>query len=241
MKELMLNQKTGLKYDDIEPYIYNLNTYKEKFVVFPSSIYLTKFIESGYNVGIQNVAESNEKNQTGEITANQAKSIGVKYVLIGHSERRANQKEDSEVLTKKMNEALKAGFKVLYLIGESLVEYKLKNTNVVLNNELESVLSNITEDINETNFEVAYEPIWAIGSGMTPDKYEIEKVVKYIKDYFNNKQIENIKVLYGGSVNDENISSLCEIDELDGFLVGGASNDYHKVTKMCEIIEKFDK
>ena len=237
MKQLMLNQKTGVSYNDIEEYIYNLNNYKNSFVIFPTSLYATKFIESGFQTGMQNIAVSDQKNQTGEITASQAKSVGAKYVLVGHSERRLNQHEDSEMLSKKIDSALKNGFKVLYLIGESLVEYKLKETNVTLNNELESVLSNITEEINSDNFEVAYEPIWAIGTGMTPDKNEIEKVTRFIKDYFVSKNLNNIKVLYGGSVNDENISSLNEIDVLDGFLVGGASNDYKKVIKMCELIK----
>lgn len=234
MKILMLNQKSGLKYDDIVTYVSKLKTYQKNFTVFPSSIYVKEFVETGYNTGIQNIAEKEAGNQTGEITASQATSIGVKSVIIGHSERRSNQNETAEVLVNKFNEALDNKLNIIYCIGETLVEYKMKETNNVLFKELDDVLQNIDKSKIKTLY-IAYEPIWAIGSGMTPTTLEIENITKYIKEYLSNNNIK-AKVLYGGSVNDNNIDELSKISVLDGFLVGGASNDYKKVIKMCETI-----
>ena len=239
MKKLMLNQKSGLKYNDIETYVTNLKSYQKNFTIFPSSIYINDFVKSGYDTGIQNIAEKTADNQTGEITASQAVSIGAKSVIIGHSERRNNQNETSEILVNKFNEALNYGLNIVYCIGESLVEYKMKNTNTVLFNELDEVLSKIDKTLIKDLY-IAYEPIWAIGSGMTPTMLEISNITSYIKDYLNNNNI-NAKVLYGGSVNDKNIEQLNQIEVLDGFLVGGASNDYNKVISMCEILNNSTK
>lgn len=239
MKILMLNQKSGMKYKDIETYVTELKTYQKNFTIFPSSLYLKDFIESGYNTGIQNIAEKNIDNQTGEITASQAVSLGVKSVIIGHSERRLNQKETAEVLVNKFNEAINNKLNIVYCIGESLVEYKLKNTNMILYNELDEVLTKINKNELKDLY-IAYEPIWAIGSGMTPTAFEIEGIISNIKKYLDDKNIK-AKVLYGGSVNDKNIEELSKIEVVDGFLVGGASNDYNKVIKMCETVNNVIK
>lgn len=239
MKILMLNQKSGLKYKDIKTYVTKLKTYQKNFTIFPSSLYLKDFIESGYNTGIQNIAEKDADNQTGEITGSQAVSLGVKSVIIGHSERRNNQKETPDILVNKFNEAINNQLGIIYCIGETLVEYKLKNTNTVLYNELEEVLSKV-DKTEIKDLYIAYEPIWAIGSGMTPSTYEIEGITSNIKKYLSDKNI-NAKVLYGGSVNTKNIEELSKIEILDGFLVGGASNDYSKVIKMCELVNNSTK
>lgn len=239
MKKLMLNQKSGMLYKDIKTYVTKLKTYQKDFIIFPSSIYINEFVENGYNTGIQNIAEKEVGNQTGEVTAVQASSAGIKTVIIGHSERRQNQNETSEILVNKFNEALNNKMDIVYCIGESLVEYKLKNTNTILFNELDEVLTKIDKSLLKKLY-IAYEPIWAIGSGMTPTTFEIENITKYIKDYLSSKNIKG-KVLYGGSVNDKNIEELNQISVLDGFLVGGASNDYNKVIKMCEILNNSTK
>lgn len=235
MKTLMLNQKSGLFFDDIETYVTNLKTYQNDFIIFPSSIYSKYFIENGFNVGIQNIAENSKNNQTGEITAKQANQIGIKYTIIGHSERRINQKENKNILINKFNEAISNNLNIIYCVGESLVDYKLKNTENFILNELNEVLSNIKLDKNIKLF-IAYEPIWAIGTGLTPSSFEISKVAKKIKKYLNDNGFENVLVLYGGSVSDENIETLLNINEIDGFLVGAASNDYKKTINMCEKI-----
>ncbi len=234
MKTLMLNQKAGLTYKEIETYVTKTKIYAKNFVIFPSNIYINKFVESGFNVGSQNIASSSLNNQTGEITGSQLKSIGVKHVIIGHSERRQNQNENKDILIKKFNEAINNGLNIVYCVGETLVEYKVKETYKVILKELDEVLSKIDKNKIKELY-IAYEPIWAIGSGLTPNEIEIKDIIRCIKNYINNKNI-NAKVLYGGSVNEKNIESLSKIEILDGFLVGGASNSYEKTINMCEIL-----
>lgn len=235
MKILMLNQKSAMKYNDIAEYIENLKSLNNKFIIIPSSLYIKEFKDAGYTVGIQNIAKKDEKNQTGEITASQAVSTGVTHVIIGHSERRANQNETSDILFDKFEEAIKNDLTVIFCVGENLVDYKLKNTDKVIYEQLDGVFKNVDKS-KLTNIYIAYEPCWAIGTGMVPTNFEISKVASLIKKYFENID-SNIKVLYGGSVNETNISNLNEVENIDGFLVGGASNDYKKVIEMVNIID----
>ena len=123
MKTLMLNQKSGVDYSEIETYVTKTKVYQKNFVIFPSSIYISKFVESGFNTGIQNIAENQTKNQTGEITSKQAANIGVRYAIIGHSERRINQKETDSVLVNKINCANSEKLNIVFCIGESLIDY----------------------------------------------------------------------------------------------------------------------
>lgn len=234
MKTLMLNHKSKMMFNQIKTYVTDLKIYQKKFVVFPTNIYAKDFIDSGYITGVQNIAEKDEPNQTGELTAKQASMFGVKYVIIGHSERRINQKEDKKVLINKFNQAINNKLNVIYCIGEDLVEYRLKDTVNVILSKLDEVISNVdTSKIKKLY--IAYEPIWAIGSGMTPSRYEIENVIGFIRNYLNKNKIK-AEILYGGSVNSENIESLNEIEQVDGFLVGGASCNSKEVVKMCEIL-----
>lgn len=234
MKRIMLNQKSGMSYSDIKTYVTDLKVYQNRFQIFPSSIYIEQFVSSGYNVGIQNIAELSAGNQTGEITASQAKSCGVKSTIIGHSERRINQKEDSNILINKFNEAINSKLNIIYCVGESLVDYKLKNTSSYIYSELNDVIGKVKIPKN-IDLCIAYEPIWAIGSGLTPTNYEISEVTKLIDDYLNKNNIK-ADVLYGGSVNEKNIDELLKIENLDGFLIGGASNHSDKVIKICESV-----
>lgn len=233
MKTLMLNQKTGMMFKDIETYVSMMKVYQNKFILFPSDIYLNYCIERGYTCGSQNIAQSDEKNQTGEVTGKQLYNIGVKYVIIGHSERRQNQNETAKILINKFNNAINNDLTIVYCIGESLVDYKLGNTEQVITSQLSDVLKNV-ELPDKAKLYVAYEPIWAIGTGLTPTITEIQKVASVIKEFLSSLSINNFEVLYGGSVNNENIESLFEADNIDGYLIGGASNNYEKTTDICE-------
>lgn len=239
MKLLMLNQKSSMLNTETKKFIENLKIYQHCFNVFPSSIYIKDYVESGYQTGIQNISHDLSTSHTGEINILQAKSIGVKSVIIGHSERRTMDGEDDNTLLKKVELALQQDMQIIFCVGENLVDYKLKNTEKHILTQLENIFKNIKSD-ELKNVIIAYEPVWAIGTGMTPSIFEIEKVSKLIKKYFNEKDYD-MKVLYGGSVSEKNIESLVEIENIDGFLVGGASTNYEKVVKLCEIINNSTK
>ena len=233
MKTLMLNQKSSMTYEDIKTYVTKTKSYQNKFIIFPSSIYVSYLVKNGFNTGIQNIATSNAGNQTGEITAKQAVGIGSRYVIIGHSERRTNQNEGSDILINKINEAVENKLNIVYCVGENLVDYKLGNSEKFVVNELVDVLSNVKIP-DDLDLYVAYEPIWAIGSGLTPTNNEIKKMSTSIRKYLNDNNYKDAKILYGGSVNNENIESLIEVDEVDGFLIGGASCNFEKTIDICE-------
>ena len=154
------------------------------------------------------------------------KSVGAKYVIIGHSENRKTG-ENNKLINLKIKSALKSGLKVIFCIGETLQEKRKKITKRILNNQIKSGLNKIKD---KKNILIAYEPIWSIGSGLIPKSNELLDTIKFIKS--NNK---NYKVLYGGSVSTKNILQLRLIDNIDGFLIGGASQDSKK---FIDIIKK---
>ena len=240
MKILMLNQKSGMLFNDIETYVTNTKIYQNNFVLFPSDIYINYCVERGFNCGCQNIAQNDEKNQTGELTGKQLSSIGAKYVIVGHSERRNNQNECHDILVNKINCAINNELNVVYCIGESLVDYKLGNTNQIVTTQLKEVFDQIKFPDNLKLY-IAYEPIWAIGTGLTPTTKEIDDVATLIKDFLNGNKVKYDGVLYGGSVNKENIETLITIDSVDGFLIGGASNSYSKTIDICEKVNNSTK
>ena len=202
---------------------------KNKFIVFPSVIYLEKFIQNNFICGVQNASAHNPGPYTSEVSIHALKNIGVKYVLLGHSEVRQNMFEDDELINLKIKQALDNNLKVVLCIGENLEAYNQSQTKDILKNQIYNALKNINEEVI-----ISYEPVWAIGSGKTPTNSEIEDIVNYIKSLFN----YNIKVLYGGSVSDNNIETLNEIPNVDGFLIGKAATKPSSLIKIIEVAEK---
>src|SRR5690606_41316225 len=140
-------------------------------IFFPTSIYLDLFKKSGYLVGAQNVHFENKGAYTGEISPYQLKSLGVNYTLVGHSERRLHFKENDILINEKVKGALKNQLKVILCVGETDEERLSNKTYSVIENQLKNNLQNIDlEDVT-----IAYEPVWAIGSGKTPTKDEIDE------------------------------------------------------------------
>ena len=225
---------------DVSEYLKVFNNYdfNEQVVICPSSIYIPYFLKQSYDVGIQNMFFRNLGAYTGEISPSQASSLGVKYAIIGHSERREYFKESDQDINKKIVEALKYNFRIIFCIGETAEEKNLLKTARVLKRQIMNGLRNL-EEKHLDNIIIAYEPVWAIGTNVTPTKKDIEDTVKYIKEivaeYFN---YEDISVLYGGSVNDKNIEELNSIPNISGFLVGGASTDVEKFLKIIEVAVK---
>ena len=179
------------------------------------------------NIGAQNCHESESFGAfTGYVNSSMLKNVGAKYVIIGHSENRKTG-ETNKLINLKIKSALKSGLKVIFCIGETLQEKRKKNTNKVLKKQIELGLNKIKD---RNNILIAYEPIWSIGTGLIPKTNELFNTVNFIKENF-----KNYKVLYGGSVNPKNILELNLIDNIDGYLVGGASQDPNK---FIDIIKK---
>ena len=236
MKYLVCNFKNKLLKDDILKYNISLGEIetKIKLVLCPPSIYLSYFNKSGYELGVQDISSFMDRTITGEIEASQVKSLGATYVIIGHSERRIYKHEINIDFINKINNALENNLKVIYCIGETLSDKENGNTFQVLEKQISEVLNNVEiKDIM-----IAYEPVWAIGTGKVPSVKEIKENIEFINDIIYEKYENKLDILYGGSVNDENIGELCSIKGLSGFLVGGASLDVNKVKGMILEMEK---
>ncbi|MFL2889367.1 MAG: triose-phosphate isomerase [Pelagibacteraceae bacterium] len=162
---------------------------------------------------------------TGAISSYMLKSIGIKYVILGHSDNRSEG--DSDIMLKnKVHFALKNNLKVVFCIGENKLEKRNKKTLNILRQQLNRVLEN---KFNKKDIIVAYEPIWSIGTGKLPSKQELTSITIYIKSILRKIFKNNIPpVLYGGSVDNSNIKFFEDIKVIDGFLIGGASKSSKK-------------
>ncbi len=228
------NFKLNKTVKELQDYFQKFNkfdTIYDEVCFFVSSPLIQSAVEfSNYNIGAQNVAEVKFGAYTGETSIEQICDLGVKYVLVGHSERRNIFGETNEIITKKIKllESYNV-FKVL-CVGEKIQERE-KCFEIIE----QQIMSAISELDKIDKLIVAYEPVWAIGTGITPTTDDITRVVNFIKNLFSKKFNININVLYGGSVNKGNIKEFKNIDSLDGFLVGGASlnpNDFYDLIKL---------
>jgi len=222
---------------EIEDYLMEINImdYNKQVVFCPSSLYLPYFIGRNYEVGSQNIAPYEEGAYTGEISAAQLVSMGIGCTLIGHSERREHFKETDEVVRKKTEIALKSNLKVILCIGETEDERDDDKTYKVLQRQITTALKGIAEEYHNKLI-IAYEPIWAIGTGRTPTNIEIEDAISFIKTIVEELWFKDMKVIYGGSVSDENIIILEQIENIGGYLVGGASIDPVRFKKIIEVV-----
>ncbi len=236
MKYLICNFKNKLLKDDILKYNRNLGEIetKVKLVLCPPSIYLSLFDKNGYDLGVQDISSFIDRTITGEIEANQIKSLGATYVIVGHSERRIYKHEINIDFINKINNALENNLNVIYCVGETLRDKENGSTFEILEKQISEVLNNV----EIKNIMIAYEPVWAIGTGNVPSIKEIKDNIEFISDLLYEKYECKLDILYGGSVNDENIGELCSIKGLSGFLVGGASLDVNKVKGMILEMEK---
>tara|TARA_B100000029_G_C17488533_1_gene928214 strand:- start:344 stop:1081 length:738 start_codon:yes stop_codon:yes gene_type:complete len=184
---------------------------------------------SNLEVGAQNCHENEDYGAfTGQVNSRMLKSVGAKYVILGHSENR-KAGEDDNLVNLKIKSAINAGLKVIFCVGESLNEKKNKKTTQVLKKQIEKGLQSIK---NKSKIIIAYEPVWSIGTGLIPKSEDLIKSVLFIRNKFGRK---SPKILYGGSVNGDNINQLKNIKSIDGFLIGGASQDPKKI---IDIIKK---
>ena len=163
---------------------------------------------------------------TGSINCSMLKNIGSKYVIIGHSENRLTG-ETNKLINLKIKSALKSGLKVIFCIGETIQDKRKKITQQIIQKQIKLGLNKIK---SKNNIIIAYEPVWSIGTGLIPKQSDLLETINFIK-----KTTRGLKVLYGGSVNPKNINELKTINNIDGFLIGGASHD---PKKFIDIIKK---
>ena len=202
-----------------------------KIIVCPPSTLINpmhkKFKKTLIRIGAQNCHENENYGAfTGSINSRMLKNAGAKFVIIGHSENRRSG-ETNKLINLKIKSALKSRLKIIFCIGETIHEKRKKITKKVLIKQIELGLSGIK---TKKDIIIAYEPVWSIGTGVIPRERDLEASIEFIK-----KRFKKNKVLYGGSVNPKNILKLKSINNIDGFLIGAASQD---PKKFIDIIKK---
>ena len=260
MKLVIGNQKTYLNRPEVIDFINKTRDSKcENAIICASFPYLDLYLEdSKYMVGAQNVSVKGNGASTGEISAEQLSSLGVTYTIVGHSERRSDNNETSDMFVSKIKDELenrkvdkfifnKSYFKQLSyfenLINKELFFQRIfleqREANIekdVVGKQIMEVFDNLDSSIIEKII-VAYEPVWAIGTGKVPTNEEIDDIICYIKDLIQDKYGARLLVLYGGSVNAKNIDELNLVESVDGYLIGGASTkpeEFIYIMNKCE-------
>ena len=213
------NLKMYMNYNAVKELIDNFD---EDVVLCPSALFIPYFLNHKYKVGVQDISMYDLGSHTGEISAKQAKEMGVNYAIVGHSERRKYNKETDEEINKKVIKGLEEGLNVILCIGENKGEDKEE----VITKQLLNDLKNVN---NFDNLIIAYEPIWCIGTGITPTNEQIETTITFIETKIKENFKKHVKVLYGGSVDKDNINVLKKVNNLSGFLIGKASTDYRQL------------
>lgn len=191
---------------------------------------------SKITLGAQNMHFEEKGAYTGEISPFMLKDAGCEYVILGHSERRQYFNETDDLINKKVKSALKNKLKPILCIGETLQQRNNNKTIEIIENQLINCLNDINE--NEIkNIVVAYEPVWAIGTGKNATPEQAEEVHSFIRGLLSKKYNENIssnvRIIYGGSVKPDNIEDLMKMKNINGALVGGASLDPKSFAEIC--------
>ncbi len=225
-KLLVLNMKMYMDIDDVKEYIKMVKD-QDNMIISPESIYIPYFINKYKSIAIQNIYPSDSGAYTGCISARQVKKMGVNYTIVGHSECRKYFKLKDEDINLQIKSALANNLKVILCIGDDKnISDKLQFIKDQLTNDLKDILSN--------DIIIAYEPIYAIGtSAIKP--IEIKKMVDFIKNQLRSMSL-NLPVIYGGSVNSNNIKELNKIDNLSGFMVGRSSCVVSEVNEMKKVV-----
>mgnify|MGYP000221074386 CR=1 FL=1 len=187
----------------------------------------------------QNMHQNNEGAFTGEISAKMLKSVGAKTVILGHSERRALFNEDSPILAAKVNTALENEMTVIFCIGEELEDRKKGSHFDLIKKQLSEGLFHVSDGAWE-NIIIAYEPVWAIGTGETASPEQAQEMHKFIRkiiaENYSKAIADNVSILYGGSVKPDNAAEIFGQNDVDGGLIGGASL---KVDSFMKIVNSF--
>ena len=223
----MLPDATIKFIDELIPLV--KDTYNEVVLCVPyTDLFYALLTAQNTNIkiGAQNMHWEESGAYTGEVSGQMLKSIGVEYVIIGHSERRQYFAETDETVNKKLISALNCGLKPIVCVGETLEQRENGEAKNVVTKQIELALRNITDE-QVTNTIIAYEPIWAIGTGKTATKEDADEMIGTIREKISNiyrqSTADRVIIQYGGSVKSSNASELFSMPNIDGGLVGGAS------------------
>lgn len=230
MKKLIIaNWKMGLSLQETISLLKNaakFSNYKHDLIICPDFLNLSVakniLAKSEISLGAQNCASHHHGAFTGEVSAFDLKEIGVRYVILGHSERRRIFKEDNSMINQKVKMALEANLVPVLCLGESLLERKSGRTRPVLSSQLKGALKGIKIK-RASDIILAYEPVWAIGSGKPIVFEEADKMHKFILDRAFKLTGKRLRVIYGGSVKPDNSQEFLKQKNISGLLVGGAS------------------
>ena len=247
-KLVIANWKMNLNYSQARELskMISKNNFKNDLVVAPSNLYLKAVLKICENnpqimVSSQNVSEYDNGAYTGEVSAKMLKSLGVSYCIIGHSERRLYFGEESKLITTKINQCLKNNIVAIFCVGEQENDRDKNEHFKVVKNQILSVLDKINVK-SIKRLIVAYEPVWAIGTGKTATPSQAQEMHLYIRNLIKEKYgleiSETIKIVYGGSCNKNNAKDLFKQKDIDGGLVGGASlihDDFIEIVRIGEL------
>lgn len=219
----------------------NLKNPTSDIVVCPNYVSLAAVSidlkDSSIRVGAQNINANDEGAYTGEVSGPMLKGVA-KYVIVGHSERRIHYGETNKTVAQKVAAAVRNKLTPILCVGENLHQRNEGLAGRTVTDQLEENLSELTHK-EISKIVIAYEPVWAIGTGENAEPFEVEKMIKTIRRFLINKYkakiVVSIKLLYGGSVNSDNANAYLSIDNCNGLLVGGASLNYRQFTKICQL------
>ena len=226
------NWKMNLLRSEAKKLVQDLSSFNDssvEMILFPPALFLQEVSEyknESIHIGAQNFYPKDKGAYTGEISISQLKDMGVSYVLVGHSERRAYFFENEEFLKNKINASLEYNLTPVFCCGEPLEIRESKKELTYVKKQLIDSLFHLTED-QIKKCVIAYEPVWAIGTGMTATVEQAEEMHKairfWIEERYNKTVADSISILYGGSCNAKNAEELFACPNVDGGLIGGAS------------------
>tara|TARA_B100001996_G_C18670237_1_gene596444 strand:+ start:3170 stop:3922 length:753 start_codon:yes stop_codon:yes gene_type:complete len=237
------NWKMNASLSFIDDYFSSLDSNSEnsnEMIVCPPDIYLQSVIKTApkfIKTGAQNISSHDVGAYTGECSGEMLADHFVQYVIIGHSERRQYHQESNEEIKLKIMKAIENGINPILCIGESKKERELDQTFDVINNQIRSVLDSdlLSKDINML---IAYEPIWAIGTGLTATPDMANDVHSFIHSIVSEMTSKSIPIIYGGSMKESNAKELLEMEHIHGGLIGGASLDASEFLNIYNIAEE---
>ena len=234
---IIANWKMNLQYDEVKKLTSNIikgiddNFHETKKVLCVPFIYIKtvqKLLNDKENifVGAQNCNENQDGAFTGEVSCSMLNSIGIKYIIIGHSERREYYYESDYIIKKKISQAINNNIIPIFCFGETLEARENKSYFNYVESQIEKSLFGLNSN-QISNIILAYEPVWAIGTGKVPEIKEIDQMHKFIREKIKSKYdkliSQNLSILYGGSVNSSNANNIFNLPNVNGGLIGGAS------------------